>query len=38
MTSYGKTARVRYRGTLADGTVFDSTEGKEPLELSLIHI
>ena len=32
MTSYGKTARVRYRGTLADGTVFDSTEGKEPLE------
>ena len=32
MTSYGKTARVRYRGTLADGTVFDSTEGIEPLE------
>ena len=32
MGAYGKTAKVRYRGTLADGTVFDSTEGIEPLE------
>lgn len=32
MVAYGKTAKVRYRGTLADGTVFDSTEGIEPLE------
>ena len=42
MTRYGKTAVVRYRGTLSDGTVFDSTEGIEPLEFvvgsgSVIH-
>ena len=42
MVAYGKTAKVRYRGTLADGTVFDSTEGIEPLEFvvgsgALIH-
>lgn len=42
MTKYGTTAVVRYRGTLADGTVFDSTEGIEPLEFvvgsgSVIH-
>ena len=32
MTCYGRTAVVNYRGTLSDGTVFDSTEGIEPLE------
>jgi peptidylprolyl isomerase len=29
--SYGKKATVKYRGTLNDGTVFDSTDGKDPL-------
>ncbi len=32
MRAYGKTAKVRYPRHLADGTVFDSTEGNEPLE------
>lgn len=32
MIPYGSTAVVRYTGTLADGTVFDSTEGIDPLE------
>ena len=32
MTCYGRTAVVNYRGTLSDGTVFDSTDGIEPLE------
>ena len=35
MVKYGKTAVVRYRGTLADGTVFDDTEGIEPLEFTV---
>jgi peptidylprolyl isomerase len=31
----GDTVRVHYRGTLADGTEFDSSEGREPLEFTL---
>ena len=27
-----KTVKLHYKGTLADGSVFDSSEGKEPLE------
>lgn len=42
MTEYGKTAVVRYRGMLADGSVFDSTDDIEPFEFvvgsgSVIH-
>lgn len=32
MANYGKTAVVEYVGKLEDGTVFDSTEGMDPLE------
>jgi peptidylprolyl isomerase len=28
----GDTVKVNYRGTLSDGTEFDSSEGREPLE------
>jgi peptidylprolyl isomerase len=31
----GDTVRVHYRGTLADGTEFDASEGREPLEFTL---
>lgn len=42
MTRYGKTAVVRYRGMLHDGTEFDSTDDSGPLEFvvgsgSVIH-
>lgn len=33
--NYGKTAVVRYKGTFSDGTVFDSTDGIEPLEFEV---
>jgi peptidylprolyl isomerase len=31
----GDTVRVHYRGTLADGTEFDASEGRDPLEFAL---
>jgi FKBP-type peptidyl-prolyl cis-trans isomerase 2 len=31
----GDTVRVNYRGTLSDGTEFDSSEGREPLEFTV---
>ena len=32
---HGDTVKVHYRGTLADGTEFDSSEGSEPLEFTV---
>jgi peptidylprolyl isomerase len=31
----GDTVRIHYTGTLSDGTEFDSSEGRDPLEFSL---
>ncbi|PPB80138.1 peptidylprolyl isomerase [Albidovulum inexpectatum] len=31
----GDTVRIHYRGTLDDGTQFDSSEGREPLEFTV---
>ena len=33
--AHGDVVRVHYRGTLADGAEFDSSEGREPLEFTL---
>lgn len=35
MIESGKTARVHYKGTLNDGTVFDASEGRPPLEFQV---
>lgn len=32
MIENGKTVKVHYKGTLADGTIFDSSEDRDPLE------
>jgi len=31
----GDTVRVNYRGTLADGTLFDSSEGRDPIAFTV---
>lgn len=35
MAKSGDTVRVHYTGTLDDGTVFDSSDGRDPLEFVL---
>jgi peptidylprolyl isomerase len=35
MIQNGKTVRIHYTGTLADGTPFDSSVGREPLEFEI---
>jgi FKBP-type peptidyl-prolyl cis-trans isomerase 2 len=35
MIESGKTVKVHYKGTLIDGSVFDSSEGRDPLEFEV---
>ena len=35
MIEAGKTVNVHYKGTLNDGTVFDSSEGRDPIEFEI---
>lgn len=35
MVATGKTVKVHYKGTLDDGSVFDSSEGRDPLEFQV---
>ncbi|MCR9063589.1 MAG: peptidylprolyl isomerase [Cytophagales bacterium] len=35
MVKAGDTIKVHYKGTLNDGTLFDSSEGREPLEFEV---
>ncbi len=32
MIDAGKTVKVHYKGTLSDGSIFDSSEGRDPIE------
>jgi len=35
MIEEGKTVKVHYKGTLADGTVFDTSEGGDPIDFEI---
>ncbi|MEM7649855.1 MAG: FKBP-type peptidyl-prolyl cis-trans isomerase, partial [Cyanobacteria bacterium P01_A01_bin.70] len=35
MIETGKTVKVHYTGTLNDGSVFDSSQGRDPLEFQV---
>ncbi len=35
MIEVGKTVKVHYKGTLDDGSVFDSSEGRDPIEFQM---